>query len=180
MIHNALACADTGRVPAIDIDRCLTVVNVRTFFDYTWRELLANATIGKIEICRRFAAYLLTPTCPSSSSSGSRSPPLLPLFLHVYVPSLLATIDRLENSAEQTLSLQLLCTIIIAALTFSVHFERALLGHSEAHSRMHNLPSATMAKRLRLDLRRAKGSSSLQLFQKLSASSTFVSTFPSL
>ena len=178
MIHYALACANNGRVPSLDIDRCLEMVSVRTFFDYAWHELFKSASQGKLEICRRFGTYLLSPTVPTvpSSSSGSRSPPLLPIFLHAYVPELLLSIDRLAP-AEQTLSIQLLCMVIVSALTFSVNFERALIkphSMSEAQARLHVLPSAVMAKRLRLDLRRAKGQSALSLFQKLTALSTFV------
>ncbi|KIJ40133.1 hypothetical protein M422DRAFT_780814 [Sphaerobolus stellatus SS14] len=183
MLRYALACANAGRVPNLDVDRCLAMISVRTFLDYTWRELLESASIGKIEICRRFATYLLAPTAPTTpnSSPGSRSPPLLPIFLHAYVPNLLLSIDRLVP-AEQTLSIQLLCTVIVSALTFSVNFERALLKPPvpDGLARMNVLPSAAMAKRLRLDLRKARGQSALALFQKLSASSTFVSTFPSL
>jgi len=185
MIRQALVTANSGRVPYFDIERCLAMTNVRAFFESAWRELLAAASIGKMETCRRLATYILSPTSGTITESSTSVPPLLPIFLHAYVPFLLASIDS-QTTSEQNSSVQLLSTIIVSALTFAANFERALLKPAEAIAgrdikvQVHNLPCSALARRLRLDLRRAKGPSALALFQKLSASSTFVSTFPTI
>lgn len=192
IVRHALTSADAGKVPMFDISRCLSMTNVRTFFDFAWREMLAAAAIGKIEICRRFATVLLAPTSGTCMESSTPSvPPLLPLFLHAYVPSLLVWIDRQPTPTDQNLSVQLLAAIVVSALTFAAHFERALLnpgggateggaGGAGGGGIKVPLPSSAMARKLRIDLRKLKGPSALALFQKLSASSTFVSTFPTL
>lgn len=183
LVRQALASANTGKVPVFDIERCLAIIGVRAFFDHLWRELLAAASIGKMEICRRFAAFVLSPTTGPTTESPNNIPPLLPIFLHVYVPSLLVLIDG-QAPSEQTLSVQLLSAIVISALTFAVNFERAMLkpmeGIGSRDVKVHNLPCSAMARRLRLDLRKARSPSALALFQKLSASSSFISTFPTL
>lgn len=183
MIRHALASANAGKVPVFDIERCLVILGVRAFLDHMWRELLAAASMGKMEICRRFATFVLSPTSGPTTESPNNVPPLLPIFLHAYVPSLLILIDG-QAPSEQGLSVQLLSAIVVSALTFAVNFERALLkpmeGIGSRDVKVHNLPCSAMARRLRLDLRKAKGPSGLALFQKLSASSSFVSTFPTL
>ncbi|GJJ08870.1 hypothetical protein Clacol_003090 [Clathrus columnatus] len=191
LIRHALALASTGKVPTIDISRCLSMTNVRTFFDFTWREMLAAADMGGIELCRRFATIMFAPTSGTSMESATPSvPPLLPLFLHAYVPSLLVYIDG-QSPNDQNLSVQLLAAIVVSALTFAAHFEKALVGMNSGLSEnvggggggggnKTSLPCSAIARKLRIDLRRLKGPSALALFQKLSASSTFISTFPSL
>lgn len=184
IVRHALASADAGKLPTFDIARCLSMTNVRTFFDFAWREMLAAASIGKIEICRRFATVLLAPTSGTSMESCTPSvPPLLPLFLHAYIPSLLVWIDNQPSTSDQNLSVQLLAAIVVSALTFAAHFERALLSSSTMTTEggvKGPIPCSAMVRKLRIDLRKLKGWSALQLFQKLSTSSTFVSTFPTL
>ncbi|KAF8585572.1 hypothetical protein K439DRAFT_1409940 [Ramaria rubella] len=183
MIRHALALANAGKVPIFDIERCLAVLGVRPFFDHLWRELSAAASLGKVEICRRFATFVFSPTSGPTTESANNVPPLLPIFLHAYLPCLLTIIDA-QTPPEQNLSVQLLASIVVSSLTFAVNFERALLKPMEGIGgrdiKVHNLPCSTMARHLRLDLRKSKGPSGLALFQKLSASSTFVSTFPTL
>ncbi|KAF8503938.1 mediator complex subunit Med5-domain-containing protein [Hysterangium stoloniferum] len=185
MIRQALVTATSGRVPYFDIERCLAMTNVRAFFESAWRELLAAASIGKMETCRRLATYILSPTSGMATESTTSVPPLLPIFLHAYVPFLLVSIDN-QITSEQNISVQLLSTIVVSALTFAANFERALMKPAEVIAgrdikvQVHNSPCSAMARRLRLDLRKVKGPSALALFQKLSASSTFVSTFPTI
>lgn len=183
VIQHALACASAGKVPVFDTERCLALLGVHAFFDCMWRELLAAASMGNMEISQRFATFVLSPTSGPTTESLNNVPPLLPIFLHAYVPSLLTMIDG-QVPTDQNLSIQLLSAIAVSSLTFAVNFERALLkpmeGIGSRDIKVHNLPCSAMARRLRLDLRKAKGPSALALFQKLSASSSFVSTFPTL
>jgi mediator of RNA polymerase II transcription subunit 5 len=183
MIRNALTSASAGKVPVFDTERCLVILGVRAFFDCMWRELLAAASMGKMEICQRFATFVLSPTSGPTTESLNNVPPLLPIFLHAYVPALLTMLDG-QVPSDQNLSIQLLSAIVVSALTFAVNFERALLKPMEGIGgrdvKVHNLPCSAMARRLRLDLRKVTGPSALALFQKLSASPSFVSTFPTL
>ena len=181
MIHHSLAAIDAGKVPRFDIERCLAFLGVQHFFDSLWRELLAAASMGKMETCRKFTVFVLTPTSGPNVENPGELPPLLPIFLHVYVPSLLRLIDS-QAPSDQALSVQLLGAIIASALTFAVNLERALLkpldGNGSRDIKAHNLTCFAMARRLRTDLRKAKSATGLALFQKLSVSSSFVSTFP--
>lgn len=150
----------------IDIHQCLLILSPTRFLQLLWTELMLGATMpGNMEICRRLATYILVQ--PDSK------PPLLPIFMHGLVPSLLSFIDT-QEPAEQTVSVELLMTIISSSLTAALHLELAL-SSSEALGQA----SSAIARRLALELRSRRSSQTGKIILKrLSSSQSFVTNFP--
>lgn len=171
-IRTAIQFAQAGKAPSIDLDRCLTVTSPSKFIELLWSELSIAASLGQMEDCRRIATFVMM-AMPHSSSI----PRLLPIFLHVTLPSLITTIDH-QPPAEQAMSTELLVAIISSVLTAALHFELAVRTLCEGK---HDLgqSSMTMARRLVGDLRTRKHSPTCRVIaQRLTSSHAFVTNFP--
>ncbi|KAJ8456924.1 hypothetical protein ONZ45_g18524 [Pleurotus djamor] len=172
-IQVSLALARAGKAPSLDIETCLLVTPPAKFLQLLWSECLAAAALGETDACRRIATFVLTtPRSPNT-------PPLLPIFLYIVLPALLASIDK-QVTGEPPMGVELLSTIITSSLTAALHLEWALrtVG-GEASYPLGGQPSTIMARRLGMNLRMKKQShTSSLLAQKLAMSQPFMTNFP--
>ncbi|TBU48171.1 mediator complex subunit Med5-domain-containing protein [Dichomitus squalens] len=173
LIANALSAARSGRAPALDIDRCLLLCPPTKFLGALWTQLLLAATMADMEAPRRLATFVLTvPRSP-------RLPPLLPIFLHMVLPSLVASADGMSGT-EQTITVELLVAVISSSLTAALHLEWALLTTCGEERFVLGQSVTSMARRLSADLkRRGAGTTAGMILQRLTAMQPFVANFPS-
>jgi mediator of RNA polymerase II transcription subunit 5 len=124
------------------------------------------------ETVKRLATFVL------ATPRSSESPPLLPIFLHIVLPSLISNIDA-QQPAEQNVTADVLVTIISSALTAAAHLDWAVRTISGEHKPILGQHSPAMVRQLAAELRiqRHKHAGNL-VAQKLSASQGFVSNFP--
>lgn len=171
-VSNALVMARSQKVASLDVELCLAVVPPSKFLSVLWQELVTNAAIGDVENCRRLATFVLI--FPQSH----RRPPLLPIFLHTALPSLIRDIDQREGT-ELSLIQELVVGVIMTVLTAAMHLELALSSvHGEDHTAT-GQPSAALARKLALDLRAQRSSpTSLIILDRLGSSQSFVGNFP--
>jgi mediator of RNA polymerase II transcription subunit 5 len=180
LIRSALSVSRAGKAPAVPISLCLTFLPPTQFLDIVWTELSVAASLGELEICRRLGTFVLT------TPTTSRDPPLLPIFLHLLVPTLIASFDaRQPLGPEQNMTLEFLVTLISSSLLCARHLEYAL--HSQGTSQSQNQPtsgrSLSMARRLFADLKTRKYGSRKSptagaITQRLMASQVFIASFP--
>ncbi|KAI0800903.1 hypothetical protein C8Q74DRAFT_1345580 [Fomes fomentarius] len=174
LVVNALSVARAGRAPALDVDRCLLLCPPTKFVSMLWNQLIPLAsTVTDMEAPRRLATFVLTiPRTP-------RSPPLLPIFLHVVLPSLVASADNLKGT-DQTLYVDLLVAVISSSLTGALHLEWALLTTCGEERNVLGQSVTSMARRLASDLKRRgnNGPVADMVLQRLTAMQPFVANFP--
>ncbi|KAH9837111.1 mediator complex subunit Med5-domain-containing protein [Rhodofomes roseus] len=172
-VRNALAAARGGKAPALDLDRCLLAVTPARFLYVLWRELTVAATMGEMEAARRLASFILT------TPRHSHSPPLLPIFLHAYLPGIVTGADSLPPS-EQAITVELVVSVAASALTAALYLERALLTVCNEKTSVLGQSAAAMARNLGSELRSmARGhNSSSAIVQRLASSPAFVANFP--
>lgn len=170
-LRNTLAMARAGWAPCLDVSRCILVTPPSKFLQCLWTELCVAASMGETETCTRLATFVLT--TPRSSS-----PPLLPLFLHNVLPSIIANIDH-QQPHEQSMSVELLVAIISSVLTAALHLEWALRSVCNEERHVLGQASAAMARRLAGDLRGRKNSpTGHSIAQRLASSQSFTANFP--
>lgn len=171
-IRDTLAIARAAKTPSIDIDRLINVTPPSKFLQLMWWELSVPASLGQMERCQRIAIFILT------MPRASNMPPLLPIFLHIVLPSLIASIDR-QQPSEQTMNVEFLVSIISSVLTASLHLEWGLRSVRDEHSDDLGQSSVAMARRLAADMRIRKNSPTSQVItQRLSSSPSFIANFP--
>lgn len=174
MVVSALSAARAGRAPALDVDRCLLLCPPTKFLTMLWHQLilLVASTVTDIEAPRRLATFVLTiPRTP-------RSPPLLPIFLHVVLPSLVASADNMA-STEQTICVEFLVAVLSSSLTGALHLEWALLTTCGEERNVLGQSVTSMARRLAGDLkRRGTGTVAAIVLERLTAMPAFVANFP--
>jgi mediator of RNA polymerase II transcription subunit 5 len=171
-IHEALQFARAGKAPSIDLDRCLTITSPSKFIHLLWSELSVAASLGQMEDCRRIATFILV-VFPRSPST----PRLLPLFIHMALPSLIATIDR-QQPQEHAMDIELMVAVISSVLTAALHLEWAIRTVCDDK---HDLSpsSMSMARNFAAGLRGRKHSrTSALIMNRLAASPSFVANFP--
>ncbi|KAI0721268.1 hypothetical protein C8T65DRAFT_228522 [Cerioporus squamosus] len=174
LVMNAVSAARAGRAPALDLDRCLLLCPPTKFLRMLWDQLvhLLASTVSDMEAPRRFATFVLT--IPRTS----RSPPLLPIFLHLILPSLVASADNLA-ATEQTIWVEFLVAVISSSLTGALHLEWALLTTCGEERNVLGQSVTSMARRLAGDLkRRGNGTVAGMVLQRLTAMQPFVANFP--
>lgn len=172
-IRDVLVASRLDDAPSLDVGRCIAFNGAVHFLSGLWQELSAIAHQGDTEMCRQLAAFVLT--CPPSPDDNV--PPLLPIFLHIVVPSLILDIDR-QVPAEQATSISLLVNIIISSLIGISHMEwvmRALEGEVKQSV---GQASASIARRLQSDLRYKSSPASIMIFERLVSSTSFITSFP--
>lgn len=124
------------------------------------------------ETCKRLATFVL------AMPRSSETPPLLPIFLHIVLPSVISNIDA-QQPAEQSVSADILVTIIASALTAAAHLDWAVRTISGEHKPVLGQHSPAMVRQLAAELRAQKHIHAGSLVaQRLAASQSFVSNFP--
>lgn len=171
LVTAALTAARAGRAVSLDVDRCLLLSPPTKFLNTLFSDLIMAATMD-MEPPRRIATFVLTmPRTP-------RSPPLLPLFLHLILPSLVAAADSLPPT-EQAMRVEFLVAVISSSLTSALHLEWAMLTTCGEERYVLGQSVTSMARRLAGDLRRrADGPSAGLVMQRLTAMQSFVTNFP--
>ncbi|OJT03039.1 hypothetical protein TRAPUB_6382 [Trametes pubescens] len=171
LVTNALAAARAGRAVALDVDRCLLLSPPTKFLSAFFSELAVAATMD-MEAPRRLATFVLTmPRTP-------RSPPLLPIFLHLLLPSLVASADSLPPT-EQAIRVEFLVAVISSSLTSALHLEWAMLTTCGEERYVLGQSVTAMARRLAGEIRRrGDGPSAGMIMQRLTAMQPFVANFP--
>ncbi|CDO76644.1 hypothetical protein BN946_scf184868.g58 [Trametes cinnabarina] len=171
IVSNALAAARAGRAVALDTDRCLLLCPPTKFLTAIFHELFLTATM-EMDVPRRIATFVLTTPRPP------RSPPLLPIFLHLVLPSLVAAAEGLSPT-EQTIRAEFLVAVISSSLTAALHLEWAMLTTCGEERYVLGQSVTSMARRLAGDLkRRGTGPTATMVLQRLSAMQPFVANFP--
>jgi mediator of RNA polymerase II transcription subunit 5 len=169
-IQNALALIQSGKPPFLNVAACIAETPVTEFLHTFWLEL--NMSI-KRDAAKRLAIFVLaTPRAPPM-------PPLLPIFLHNILPSLIDKFDNPNLGQAMVGDLELLIAIISSSLMAALQLERALFTTSGEQVYPLGSSSSSMARRVALDLRHRRGSSEgKQIAQRLASSQTFVTNFP--
>jgi len=128
--------------------------------------------LGELEACRRIATFVLT------MPQDATVPPILPIFLFVFLPSIIANADN-QQPPEQTMTIELLVAVVSSVLNAAIHLEWAMRSASADDRLLLGQSSAALARRLALDLRRNRTSSvSVLILQRLTSSPPFVANFP--
>lgn len=171
IIQSAIVTARSSKAPNLDVERCLKLTSPANFLRMLWSELAHPASVGEMEICRRIATYVLTtPRCPNI-------PPLLPIFLHTVLPSLIMATDR-QPTTEQNVSIELMVAIVSSSLSAALHLEWAY--HMISHERRNLLgqTSAGMARRFVQELRLRRDSEAAKgLAQRIASTQAFITNF---
>jgi mediator of RNA polymerase II transcription subunit 5 len=173
-IQNALALIQSGKPPSLNVAACIAKTPVTEFLHTLWLELNMSIKRGTTpDAAKRLAVFVLaTPRAPPM-------PPLLPIFLHNILPSLIDKFDNPNLGQAMVGDLELLITIISSSLMAALQLERALFTTSNEQIYPLGSSSSSMARRVALDLRHRRGSSEGKLIaQRLTSSQTFVTNFP--
>ncbi|KAH9082083.1 hypothetical protein EDB83DRAFT_2310327 [Lactarius deliciosus] len=168
-IQNTLALIQSGKAPSLNVAACLVETSATDFLQTLWLELNRSIKAGMtIDAVKPLAVFIL------ATPRGTLSPPLLPVFLHNVVPSL---IDRSDN--PMTGDLELLIAIVSSSLMAALQLERTLYTTSGQQIYPLGSSSSSMARRLAVDLRYRKSNPKGGLVaQRLTSSQTFVTSFP--
>lgn len=83
---------------SLDIDAILLHTPPTKFLHLFWSELSVAASMGNMDQCKRLATHVLV-IVPSTSSGGC-VPPLMPVFLHSVLPSVIAKMDKEFSSGS--------------------------------------------------------------------------------
>ncbi|KAK0198374.1 mediator complex subunit Med5-domain-containing protein [Armillaria mellea] len=169
-IQNVLVAARAGKAPSIDVDRLVKTTTPSKFLRSLWTELSLSAGLAETETFRRFITFVLT--TPLSSAG----PPLLPIFLHTVLPSILVSVDASQPQSHA--NIELLVITVSSVLTAALHLELALRGTRWEHRLVFGHPIASMARRLATDLRNANSYAGTAIIQRLGSSQSFVANFP--
>lgn len=171
-LRNAFSAARSAKPPSLDVDLCLLYMPPTKFLQVMWAELSLAGSMGELETARRVATFILSHPRPSSS------PPLLPVFLHGILPSILTTLDHAPPT-DQTMAVDLLVAIISSALTAALHIEWALLSVCNEPRFVLGQSASAVARRLGGDLRKSTSSQTCTVVaQRLASSQSFVTNFP--
>lgn len=187
--------------PRLDLKRCLAIQPPIKFLQILWAEIQVAAHMGEMEACRRIATFVLatpqivlgvadnfTPsnTTTTTTTTTARQYPLLPIFLHVVLPAIIAEADGQLPHEEQSMRVDLLVAVLSSVLNAALHLEwalRAVLPPDRPQQQVAvpvlGQTSNGMARRLAVDLRRNRTSAvSRMILQRLAASHAFVANFP--
>ncbi|KAF9481359.1 hypothetical protein BDN70DRAFT_876312 [Pholiota conissans] len=171
-IQAAFSMARSHKAPFLDIRRCLKTLPPIKFLQLLWDELIAAASLGELESCRRIGTFVLT------MPQESMVQPILPIFLFIVLPSLIANADQ-QQPPEQTMTTEILVAIISSVLNGAIHLEWAMRSAAKDDRYVLGQSSGTLARRLASDLRRNRTSAVSRLvLQRLASSPSFVANFP--
>lgn len=176
LVARALTAARAGRAPALDVDRCLLLSPPTKFLMDLWQQCALAATMGDMEAPRRLVTFVLTaPRTP-------RAPPLLPVFLHLILPAVVAAADSgMRVGADQVppaVTVEFAVAVASSALTGALHLEWAMTAGGEERNVL-GQSVASMARRLSGDLRRrGNGTAARTVLERLAGMQPFVANFP--
>jgi mediator of RNA polymerase II transcription subunit 5 len=174
-LQDALVLLQSGKPPFLNVAACLAETPAIEFLQTFWLALdMPIKTDATADAAKRLAVFILaTPRAPPT-------PPLLPIFLHNLLPSLIDKFDNPNLGQAMTGDLDLLIAIISSSLMAALQLERALYAASGGEQVFaFGSSSSAMASRLALGLRHRKSSSKGKLIaQRLTSSQTFVANFP--
>lgn len=185
IVRDALHAVSSGKAPALDVARCVSIAGPTRFLRILWDAFdaaaAANATQVTVvlEASRRIATYVLLAP-PSTTPPGAPPvPPLLPLFTGTFLHTLLRRLDGC-SPAEHTIGIELLGAVIISVLTALLQMEWALRAVSIdlQTEYLYLQPSVSVARKLALDLKKSPSRSAAEVLQRLSSSPSFVANFP--
>lgn len=173
-VQHALVLLQSGKPPFLNVAACLVETPAIEFLQTFWLALdMPIKTDATADAAKRLAVFIL------ATPRASPTPPLLPIFLHNLLPSLIDKFDNPNLGQAMTGDLELLIAIISSSLMAALQLERALYTASGEQVVMLGSSSSAMASRLALGLRHRKSSSKGKLIaQRLTSSQTFVSNFP--
>ena len=168
-IQNGLAQIQSGKVSSLNVAACLVETSAADFLQTLWLELNQSVKAGMtVDAIKPLAVFIL------ATPRSTHLPPLLPIFLHNVLPSL---VDRPDN--PMTGDLELLIAITSSSLMAALQLERALYTTGGEQVYPLGSSSSSMARRLAVDLRHRKSNSKGRLIaQRLTSSQTFVTNFP--
>lgn len=171
-LQNVFLQARSHKTPVLDVERCLRMIPVTKFLQIMWMELFESAKLGEMESCKRIATFVLTmPRC-------SNVPPLLPIFMHLVLPSLIAAADR-QQAQEQNISVELFVAVISSVLSAALHLEWAMVTVYGNDRVPLGQASSAVARRLAADLgSKRRSPTSQNIVQRLVASQSFTANFP--
>lgn len=171
-LQNVFLQARSHKTPVLDVERCLRMIPVTKFLQIMWMELFESAKLGEMESCKRIATFVLTmPRC-------SNVPPLLPIFMHLVLPSLIAAADR-QQAQEQNISVELFVAVISSVLSAALHLECAMATVYGNDRVLLGQASSAVARRLAADLgSKRRSPTSQDIVQRLVASQSFTANFP--
>lgn len=164
----------SGKAPFLNVAACLVETPAIEFLQTFWLELnMPIKTDAIADAAKRLAVFVL------ATPRALPTPPLLPIFLHNVLPSLIDKFDNSNLGQAMTGDLELLIAIISSSLMAALQLEWALYTTSGEQVFPLGSSSTAMASRLALDLRHRKSSSKGKLIaQRLTSSQTFVTSFP--
>lgn len=140
------------------------------FLNVLWLEMNAAASVGNADICKLVATHVLV--IPASTGTL----PLLPVFIHVIMPSLIAGMDN--KQADQSTQIELLVSILSSSLAAAFHTEWAWRNIGGEPRYLLGQSSLAMARGVAEKLRRKNSPTSRTISARLAASQAFVSNFP--
>ena len=171
-VQTTFMMARSHKPPYLDVRRCIKIVPPIKFLQLFWTELVASANLGELEACRRIATFVLT--MPQDSTVC----PLLPVFMHIVLPSLVASASQ-QQPPEQAVTVELLVVTISSVLNAALHLEWAMRSVSGDDRLVLGQLSATIARRLAQDLRKNRGRDvNTTILRRLASSQSFVANFP--
>jgi mediator of RNA polymerase II transcription subunit 5 len=158
------------RPPHIDLTRCLFILSPTKVLLALWAECVNAAGIGALPAARQIATFAIcTPRA---------GPPLIPLFMHLVLPQIIANIEQ-QQPHEQALAIEVLVAVISSSLTVAMHLES--VGSVEGLPRSTGAEttlglSASVAR----DLKRKEKNSAVvrMILQRLASMHAFASHFP--
>jgi len=175
-VQDALVLLQSGKPPFLNVAACLVETPAIEFLQTFWLALnMPIKTDATADAAKRLAVFVL------ATPRASPTPPLLPIFLHNLLPSLIDKFDNPNLGQAMTGDLELLIAIISSSLMAALQLERALLYTASGGEQVSMLGSSSsaMASRLALGLRHRKSSSKGKLIaQRLTSSQNFVANFP--
>ncbi len=173
-VEDALVLLRSGKPPFLNVAACLVEIPATEFLHTFWLQLnVATKTDAIADAAKRLAVFVL------ATPRASPTPPLLPIFLHNVLPSLIDKFDNPNLGPAMTGDLELLIAIASSSLMAALQLERALYTVNGEQVFPLGSSSSAMASRLALDLRHRKSSSKGKLIaQRLTSSQTFVANFP--
>jgi mediator of RNA polymerase II transcription subunit 5 len=164
----------SGKPPYLNVAACLVETPAIEFLQTFWLALnMPIKTDVTADAAKRLAVFVL------ATPRASPTPPLLLIFLHNLLPSLIDKFDNPNLGQAMTGDLELLIAIVSSSLMAALQLERALFTASGEQVFTLGSSSSVMASRLALGLRHRKSSSKGKVIaQRLTSSQTFVANFP--
>jgi hypothetical protein len=173
-VQDALVLLQSGKPPFLNVAACLVETPAIEFLQTFWLALnMPIKTDATADAAKRLAVFVL------ATPRASPTPPLLLIFLHNLLPSLIDKFDNPNLGQAITGDLELLIAIVSSSLMAALQLERALYTASGEQVFALGSSSSAMASRLAFGLRHRKSSSKGKLIaQRLTSSQTFVANFP--